>query len=102
MVRQTDRSPSRAQDATAAGLSGGTGFAGIVLLLPDSMWKSVLLIFAPTITVIIGSSWHILTDEISFRVAEWRIQSQIRRDTKRYNALNADDSASDNLKRQAQ
>jgi hypothetical protein len=40
--------------STAAGLSGGTGFAGIVMLLPDSVWKSILLIIAPAITVARG------------------------------------------------
>jgi len=77
---QVNKGQSRQnRDARAAGLSGGTGFAGLVLLMPDGVWKSILLVLAPTITLIISSSWHFFTNEVSIRVADWRIHSETRR-----------------------
>jgi hypothetical protein len=76
MARRPDRAVIGSK---AAGLSGGTGFAGLVLLLPDGIWKSILLILAPTITVTISSSWHVVTDEINAAVADWRIKNEIKR-----------------------
>ena len=62
--------------SAAAGLSGGTGFAGIVLLLPEGTLKSIFLILAPTITIVFSSFWHIVTQEVDAKVADWRIGSQ--------------------------
>jgi hypothetical protein len=89
-------------EARAAGLSGGTGFAGIVLLMPKGTIQSMLLILAPAITLVISSSWHLLANEINTRVADWRIRNQRKRVEALLKALNNNPSSSDELKRQAQ
>src|SRR3989441_12345787 len=99
MAKQPNKASSGSK---AAGLSGGTGFAGIVLLLPDSVWKSILLIIAPAITVAISSSWHVVTDEIDARVADWRIRTQRRRAQKLLDDLNKNPVANEALKLQMQ
>jgi hypothetical protein len=99
MVKQPNKGAGRSK---AAGLSGGTGFAGIVLLLPDGVWKSILLILAPAITVAISNSWHLVTDEIEARVADWRIRTQRRRAQKLLDDLNKNPNADASLKAQAQ
>jgi hypothetical protein len=100
MVEQPDSKPITG--STAAGLSGGTGFAGIVMLLPDNVWKSILLIIAPAITVAISSSWHVVTDEIDARVADWRIRMQRRRAQRLLDDLNKKPGANEALKQQVQ
>jgi hypothetical protein len=89
-------------DARAAGVYGGTGFAGIVLLLPDGLMKSILLVLSPTITLIISSSWHLLIHEIDSRVADWRIRSQKQRVQKLLKALKEVPDVNAELVRQAQ
>jgi|GEM_PF-3431181 len=73
----------RTASANAAGLSGGTGFAGLVLLMPDTTLRSVLLILSPAITIVITSFWGVLVQEVNERVAEWRL----RRLCKQINAV---------------
>jgi len=88
--------------SAAAGVSGGTGFAGIVLLLPDGLAKSVLLILAPTITVVITSFWHIVTDEVGSTIIDWRIRRQRKRAEKLFRDLRNDPSVSDATRADAQ
>jgi hypothetical protein len=85
----------------AAGLSGGTGFAGLVLLLPDGIAKSVLVILAPAITVAISGSWRFVVEEINKRVADWRIGSERKRVEALLESLNKNPGASEQLKLQA-
>jgi hypothetical protein len=82
----TPDAPHR-RDARAAGLSGGTGFAGIVVLMPEGVWRSALLVLAPTITIVVSSSWHFLTNEVEVRVADWRIKKQKRRSQEIFDTL---------------
>jgi len=70
---------ARNASANAAGVSGGTGFAGLVLLMPVSFLRDVLLILAPAITIIITSCWDILAQETSQQVADWRLRRQRKR-----------------------
>jgi|SRR5215813_3719231 len=95
------RTNSRSIESQAAGLSGGTGFAGIVLLMPDSVWKSVLLIIAPAMTVVISATWLFLTDELGTVVADWRIKNQRRRAERLWHDVNNDPNATPELKAQA-
>lgn len=76
--------------STAVGVSGGTGFAGLVMLMPDSSARSVLLILAPAITALISSLWVPFTQEVDMRVADWRIASQRKQAQRRYDALISD------------
>src|SRR5262245_42859927 len=78
-IRSTDSQNRQIHEARAAGFSGGTGFAGLVLLLPQGLMKSALLAMAPAFTVAIGATWHVLTNEIDNRVADWRLAQQRRR-----------------------
>jgi hypothetical protein len=87
--------------SSAAGLSGGTGFAGIALLMPEGFVKSVLLILAPTITVGISSSWHIFTQEVEARVADWRIRNQRRKAEELYRRLLHDSGTTDEIRDKA-
>src|ERR1700752_671794 len=91
----------KSADSTAAGLSGGTGFAGIVLLLPEGVIKSILLILAPALTIAVSSSWHVIVDEIDSRVADWRIRTQRKRAEKLCSTLDNDPSTSAEIKLQA-
>jgi hypothetical protein len=95
-LRRTSR------EANAAGLSGGTGFAGIAVLLPDGIWKSILLLIAPTITVVISSSWDLLSNEANTRVADWKIRTQKRRAQALLEVLKKDPNATDEIKQKAQ
>lgn len=70
---------ARSASANAAGLSGGTGFAGLVLLMPDGTLRSVLLILSPAITIMITSFWGWLAQEVNERVAEWRLRRLCRK-----------------------
>ncbi|MER8650289.1 hypothetical protein [Mesorhizobium sp. M0586] len=83
--------------SSAAGLSAGTGFSGLVLLFPDGLFKSFLLILSPAITIAISSSWHVVTEEVGARVADWRIRSQRKKAGKMLHALMADPSTSPDL-----
>ena len=87
--------------SSAAGLSGGTGFAGLVLLLPDGTLKSILLILSPTITIVVSSFWHVVTEEIESKVADWRIRSQKKRAAELYERLLKEGSADEELKEKA-
>ena len=93
--------PQRNRTSSAAGLSAGTGFSGVVLLLPDGPVKSILLIIAPTITVVISSSWYVFTQEIEARVADWRIRSQKNKAAILYERLKKDEGSDPALTEQA-
>jgi SMC interacting uncharacterized protein involved in chromosome segregation len=60
------------------------------------------LIIAPAITVAISSSWHVVTDEIDARVADWRIRMQRRRAQRLLDDLNKKPGANEALKQQVQ
>jgi hypothetical protein len=81
----------RASGAKTAGLSGGTGFTGLVLLIPDNggfhILRSILFVLAPTITLFISSFWDVLVREIDIRVVDWRIRSEKKRAEIRYRSL---------------
>jgi hypothetical protein len=80
--------------STAVGVSGGTGFAGMVLLLPAGTWKSILLILSPTITIAFSALWRIISQEVDARVADWRIKEQKSRADTLYKQLKNDPNAS--------
>ncbi len=73
----------------------------MVLLLPDGPVKSILLIIAPTITVVISSSWYVFTQEIEARVADWRIRSQKNKAAILYERLKKDEGSDPALTEQA-
>jgi hypothetical protein len=91
-----------ATSSAAAGLSGGTGFAGLVSLLPDNTIKSVLLILAPSITVIIGLFWKVATDELGAWLADWKLRREARGAEALCRRLEANPNASAELKAQAE
>lgn len=86
----------------AAGLSAGTGFTGVVLLLPDGLLKSILLIAAPTITIVISGSWALLTMIVQEKIADWRLRSQKQRAAALVRSLASDPTASAQVKGDAQ
>lgn len=92
--------PSSTSSA-AAGLSGGTGFAGFVSLLPDNTIKSVLLILAPSITIIIGLFWKVATDELGAWLADWKLRREVRGAEALCRKLETNPNASTELREQA-
>ena len=86
-----------ARISNAAGLSAGTSFSGVVLLLPDGLTKSLLLILSPAITIAISNLWHVVTQETDAWVADWRIRSQKRKAANLYQNLISDRSANPQL-----
>jgi len=96
----TSKRPSRRSSA-AAGLSGGTGFAGLVSLLPNSPMKSVLLILSPSITILISLFWKVAIDELSAWLAYWKLRREVRGAEALCRRLEADPNASAELKEQA-
>ena len=72
------RKPPTGSSSTAAGLSGGTGFAGLVLLMPDGVLRSALLILSPSITIVITSFWQVAIDELSTWLADWKLHRQTK------------------------
>lgn len=52
------------KSSMAVAATGGTGFASVVLLFPDSIYQSLLLILSPVITVLIGRLWEVALDAI--------------------------------------
>jgi hypothetical protein len=94
--------PAALKDAKAAGIYGGTGFAGLLVLLPEGYLKSILFVFVPTLTLIVSSSWHLLASEIATRVADWKIRKERKRVEMLVNNLNVDPTASPDLKAKAQ
>ena len=93
---RTDRT-RKIRISNAAGLSAGTGFSGVVLLLPNSPTKSLLLIASPAITIAISSLWHVVTQETDAWVADWRIRSQKKKAVKIYEKLKSDGAANPQL-----
>lgn len=93
-------SDQKLTSSALGGLSGGTGFAGVVSLMPEGIVKSVLIILAPAITVIISSSWHVVSQVINARVADWLIRSEKEKLSQLYNDLpkDADSKTRDELK----
>jgi hypothetical protein len=72
----------------AAGLSVGTGFAGMIMvIMPDSKYRSILLLLAPAITILIGKFWDAFTQVVDARIADWRINQQIRSARANYEQL---------------
>jgi hypothetical protein len=68
---------SAASGAAGVGLATGTGFTGVVLLLfPDGIWKSLLLIVAPTVTVIISATWSVTTSFVEAKITNWRLDQE--------------------------
>lgn len=94
-------SPAGGGSAKAVAVSGGTGFAGAVLLLPDGVLKEPLLLLSPAITVVITLIWDAAVEEINARVADWRIQSQKRQAEEFLRSVMADEAASLEVKTEA-
>jgi len=94
------RPPRRS--SAAAGLSGGTGFAGLVSLLPTSSTKSALLILSPAITTLISLFWQIAIDELGAWLAYWKLQREVRGAEALCRRLETNPNASAELKEQAQ
>jgi hypothetical protein len=61
--------------------------------MPEGVIRSILLIIAPAVTVIISSSWGFVTEEIEQRVADWRLRSQKKKVANVYSGLMNDPSA---------
>jgi hypothetical protein len=91
-------SKSKGKRSAAVGVSGGTGFTGLVLLLPESVLRQVLLILAPAMTVFVSSLWDFIADEISSRLYLWKIRSQRRQFEKLSSAIEGNPSADEDLK----
>jgi hypothetical protein len=101
IMARASRGRNRVTTSSAVGVSGGTGFAGIVLLMQDGVVKSILLILSPAITVIINRLWHVFTEVIDERVADWRIWSQRRKAEKLYERLKSDASVDPSVRDKA-
>ncbi len=60
--------------ATAAGAAGtGTILASLFSLIDDGTTKSVLLIFAPALTILLAQLWEILGAVCRDKIADWKI-----------------------------
>src|SRR5262245_58134693 len=89
----SSNSTENAGSNAAAGVATGTGFTGVVLLLPDGVAKSLLLIIAPTITIIITKSWWLVTSLVEEKIRDWRLNAEEKRAAHRVKALKDDPDA---------
>ncbi len=94
-----DSSPS--QNAPGAGGLGGTAFASLVLLMPPGKIQSVLLILAPSITILISMFWKAVTDEIGEILAEWKMRFETLRVERMCIRIENNPHASEELRAQA-
>ena len=78
--------------SSAAGLAGGTSLSGLILLMPDGIMRYILLLLAPTITILITRSWHIVEQEASSLVADWQIRRLKKNLTKVYDCMKTKES----------
>jgi hypothetical protein len=92
----------RPAGGTAAGLSGGTGFAGLVSLFPDNIEKSALLILAPSISIVISVFWKTAIYELRAWVDDWKLRRELRAAQAFYRRLENYPNASPELKEQAE
>jgi hypothetical protein len=92
---------SKADGSTAVGISGGTGFASIVMLLSEGSTKSVLLILAPTLTIVISGAWSIAVDLAKQKYADWQIKKQRESAEARYELIKSDPTISAEVKDRA-
>jgi hypothetical protein len=88
--------------STGVGLSAGTGFASLVSLLSDGGLKSLLLIVAPAVTIIISRLWHLIIVTIEQRIADVRLREQIEQAARVIQELKANPNASNKAKADAQ
>lgn len=80
------------QRAGAVGATGGTTLASMALLLPDGLWKTLLIIASPMVTVGLSHLWPIASDEVRYFVGSRRLNSRISKTKK----LIAEEEASAN------
>ena len=88
-------SDKEAGHASIAGVSAGTTFVGIFSQLGDGRLKSILLLLAPTITIVVSFFWNSLWSEIQQFVADRRIRSQRKKQEKLVERLNKEGANSD-------
>lgn len=86
----SDENGSITREATIAGASSGTVLASLFSLMAEGTGKSVLLILAPTIAVIVTAVWGLAVSLLSDKVADWKISSQLKRAEKILQDLRSD------------
>lgn len=86
------------------GIGGGTGLLGLASLVPDDhpVLKAVLTYLAPTATVCIGLLWFVAIAAVRRWVGRRRITIALRDARAIRDAIFADPSASDVLRRDVQ
>lgn len=67
------------REATLAGAGSGTVIASIISLVPDSGAKSLLLILAPTMAVLITAAWGHISDYIDDKLADYKVSRERKR-----------------------
>jgi hypothetical protein len=88
-------SDSEAGHASVAGVGAGMTFVGIFSHLEDGNLKSILLLLAPAITMVVSFFWNSLWSEIQQFVADKRIRSQRKKQEKLVERLNKEGASSD-------
>lgn len=78
------------REAAIAGASSGTVLASLFSLMAEGTAKSVLLILAPNIAVIVTAVWGFAVSFLSDKVADWKIGSQLKRAEKILRKLRSD------------
>jgi hypothetical protein len=97
--------PDFDQDKTrssVAGVSAGTALIGVLSQLGDGPTKTIFLLLAPTITIIVSFLWDSLWSEVKQRVADQRIAIQRQKQEELVRRLKMDPSIPEELKKQAQ
>lgn len=88
-------------DAAASlwGFGAGTGFLGLVHVLPAVVneWEAVLTFAAPAVTVVVSASWLWFGDALR----RWKLETGVSRALKHRDAVLADGSSSNALKEKA-
>lgn len=65
--------------STVAGISGGTGFTGLALLAPEGPWRNVLLLLAPSVSLVCGILWGSVIGQLQEEITRWELKRQVKR-----------------------
>ncbi|PZU81240.1 MAG: hypothetical protein DI528_21590 [Shinella sp.] len=86
----SDKKKTSARESSIAGASTGTLFASLISLMDDGSIKSILLILAPPVAVLVSAVYSELVRLMDEVVADWKISRQRARAEKRVASIKAD------------
>lgn len=80
----SDLASPKKGEAGFVGFGAGTGYLGLLSMLPASYhWLKDLLVFvAPALTIIFGFVWLVAADWVSRTVLDWQLDAALRKGCK--------------------